>query len=130
MSLPIAAFTLMTLIHGWGLSGGQATNAVAAGRFIVEPPTLICLGFEWEIAGDENRNASVAVEYRRPGDGAWKHAMPLLRMGGEKPGQLFDVDRFGEVMIEARFLSFAAIALLAPAGLRDEDGLGKMRVFS
>ena len=84
MSLPIAAFTLITLMHGWGASGGQATNAVTAGRFIVEPPTLICLGFEWEIAGDENRDASVAVEYRRAGDGAWKHAMPLLRMGGEK----------------------------------------------
>jgi hypothetical protein len=26
-------------------------------EFITEPPTLISLGFEWEIEGDDNRNA-------------------------------------------------------------------------
>jgi hypothetical protein len=64
--------------------GFAADNAVHAGRFVVEPPTLICLGFEWEISGDENRNATVDVAYRVAGEGAWKEAMPLLRMGGEQ----------------------------------------------
>ena len=62
----------------------RAENGVRAGQFVIEPPTLICLGFEWEISGDDNRNATVAVEYRRPGENAWKAALPLLRMGGEK----------------------------------------------
>ena len=62
----------------------RADNAVLPGRFVVEPPTLICLGFEWDIAGDDNRNATVAVSYRRSGERAWTEAMPLLRMGGEK----------------------------------------------
>ena len=61
-----------------------AGNETHAGRFIVEPPTLICLGFEWEISGDENRNATVDVTYRRSGEAAWKQALPLLRMGGER----------------------------------------------
>ena len=43
----------------------QSFDAVKAGELVVEPPTLICLGFEWEIAGDQNRNATVAVAYRR-----------------------------------------------------------------
>ena len=81
MSLPITFFTVMTLTAGFDV---QASNAVTAERFIVEPPTLICLGFEWEISGDANRNASVTVEYRRPGEAAWRQGMPLLRMGGEK----------------------------------------------
>jgi hypothetical protein len=39
----------------------RAEDAVQAGEFIVEPPTLICLGFEWKITGDDNRNASVEM---------------------------------------------------------------------
>ena len=62
----------------------RAEDAVRAGRFVVEPPTLICLGFEWEIAGDDNRNASVAVAYRASGQSEWREAMPLFRMGGER----------------------------------------------
>lgn len=61
-----------------------AADSVAPGRFVVERPTLICLGFEWRIAGDENRNASVAVSYRKSGEGEWKQALPLLRLGGER----------------------------------------------
>ena len=42
------------------------------------------LGFEWTIAGDANRNASVAVEFRRAGESEWRQALPLLRLGGER----------------------------------------------
>jgi hypothetical protein len=62
----------------------RADNATKAGNLIVEPPTLICLGFEWEITGDENRNATVDVTYRRSGQTPWLEGMPLLRMGGER----------------------------------------------
>jgi hypothetical protein len=61
-----------------------AENGVRAGGLIVEPPTLINLGFEWEIDGDANRNATVEVRYRRAGAAGWKDALPLLRIGGER----------------------------------------------
>jgi hypothetical protein len=61
-----------------------AADAVTAGRFIVERPTLICLGFQWEISGDNNRNATVGVSYRKAGAAEWKEGMPLLRLGGER----------------------------------------------
>ncbi len=60
------------------------TNSTRAGRFTVEHPTLLNLGFEWEIEGDANRNARVDVEYRKVGDAAWRKAMPLVRIGGER----------------------------------------------
>ena len=68
-------------------------NAVAAGELLVEPPTLINLGFEWSIEGDDNRNASVDVSYRRQGETAWSPALPLLRLQGERiyVGNQFDV---------------------------------------
>ncbi|MBI1357872.1 MAG: hypothetical protein GC160_26340 [Acidobacteria bacterium] len=61
-----------------------AQNATQAGRFTVEHPTLLNLGFEWEISGDANRNAQVSVEFRKVGETAWRKALPLVRIGGER----------------------------------------------
>ena len=61
-----------------------AQNGTRAGRFVVEHPTLLNLGFEWFIEGDANRNATVAVQFRAAGTEAWREALPLLRIGGEK----------------------------------------------
>src|SRR5437764_12519572 len=60
-----------------------AADKVTSGAFYTEPPTLISLGFEWQIEGDDNRNASVAVSYRKKGDQTWKQGLPLLRIGNE-----------------------------------------------
>ena len=48
-----------------------AADKSTAGEFITEPATLISLGFEWRIAGDDNRNARVEVSYRKQGEQAW-----------------------------------------------------------
>jgi len=61
---------------------------------VIDPPTLINLGFEWLIEGDDNRNATVEVSYRRSGDLNWRQALPLLRLQGERIFQregVFDV---------------------------------------
>ena len=62
----------------------HGADGVTAGRFVVERPTLIALGFEWRIDGDDNRNAAVEVSYRKAGDSNWNDALPLLRLGAEK----------------------------------------------
>ncbi len=64
-----------------------AAVAVTPGELVIDPPTLINLGFEWLIDGDANRNASVAVSYRRIGDDAWKTGLPLLRLQHERVTQ-------------------------------------------
>jgi hypothetical protein len=46
----------------------QNSNSVSPGEFLIDPPTLINLGFEWFIEGEANHNASVDVSYRRKGD--------------------------------------------------------------
>ena len=73
--LPLAAFAQAPLPFAYQIQPGD---------LIVEPPTLHCAGFEWPIAGDENRNARVEVHYRKLGQKAWNEALPLLRIGGEK----------------------------------------------
>jgi len=65
----------------------NAQDKARAGRLIAEPPTLICLGFEWYLEGDDNRNAIASVEYRKKGETPWSAGPPLLRIGGEKAGE-------------------------------------------
>ena len=66
-----------------GANRGGA-NAVTPGELVVEPATLINLGFEWWIEGDDNRNASVAVSFRERGETEWRAALPLLRLHRER----------------------------------------------
>src|SRR5262245_51481555 len=60
---------------------------VTPGELVVDPPTLINLGFEWLIDGDGNRNASVDVFYRKVGETSWKRGMPLVRLQHERVTQ-------------------------------------------
>jgi hypothetical protein len=83
----------------WFGLAGMADAAGAAvktkpGELVIDPPTLINLGFEWPIEGDDNRDATVEVAYRRTGESQWKPALPLLRLQGERIFQtegVFDV---------------------------------------
>ena len=61
-----------------------AADRTTVKEFITEPPTLLSLGFEWRIDGDDNRNAAVAVSYRKKGEQTWKEGLPLLRIGNER----------------------------------------------
>src|SRR6202521_5464392 len=75
-------------------SAAAAENKTRPGEFVIDPPTLINLGFEWLIEGDDNRNAKVEVSYRRQGETQWKQGLPLLRLQGERIYQnqgVFDV---------------------------------------
>jgi hypothetical protein len=58
---------------------------VTPGELVIDHPTLINLGFEWIIDGDANRNASVAVSFRKQGETAWREGMPLARLHGNRP---------------------------------------------
>jgi hypothetical protein len=116
-----AASTLARVAALWVLLFSWALPAIAAdkttpGEFITEPATLVSLGFEWMIAGDDNRNATVAVTYRRRGEQMWRQGLPLLRIGNERinenalqyvtpngfAGSIFDLEPATEY--EARFV--------------------------
>jgi hypothetical protein len=77
------AFLVGSCLHA-SAATATAANTTRPGEFVVEPPTLINLGFEWFIDGDDNRNATVAVSYRKVGETRWLTALPLLRLQGER----------------------------------------------
>jgi len=57
------------------------SNGVTTGELIIDPPTLINLGFEWLIDGDDSRNATVEVSYRKQGDGPRSLRRPSISTG-------------------------------------------------
>src|SRR5216683_8032069 len=86
------SFVVLFLLSSAGAADNG--NKVKPGEFIIDHPTLINLGFEWLIEGDDNRNAQVEVSYRRQGETQWKLGLPLLRLHGERIYQnqgVFDV---------------------------------------
>jgi len=99
-------------------------NGVTAGDFLIDPPTLINLGFEWFIQGDENRNAAVAVSYRKKGDTTWKNALPLLRLKGERVYQASQVDVIAPNMFAGSILDLEPdTAYEAQFVMSDPDGI-------
>jgi len=53
------------------------------GAVQLDRPTLIALGVQWFVAGDENFNATVTVRYRQVGAMTWNNALPLMRVHPE-----------------------------------------------
>src|SRR5438105_2915105 len=82
--LPAALLLLVCLSHSSRTIAQTGANRVTAGEFVVDPPTLINLGFEWLIDGDDNRNATVEVRFRKVGDSMWRPALSLLRLQHEE----------------------------------------------
>jgi len=103
------------------------SNAVVAGELFVEPPTLINLGFEWWIEGDDNRNAAVAVSFRERGGSEWRPGLPLLRLHGERIYSESRVDVVAPNMFAGSLLDLtpdteyeARFVLTDPDGVRGE----------
>jgi hypothetical protein len=79
-----AVLLLVLVLVATGAGTATAADRATAREFISEPPTLLSLGFEWHIDGDDNRNAAVAVSYRKKGERPWREGPPLLRIGNER----------------------------------------------
>jgi hypothetical protein len=56
--------------------GGASPDAIVAGELLIEPPTLINLGFEWFVQADANRNAVVTVSFRTCSPAASSTSIP------------------------------------------------------
>jgi hypothetical protein len=78
-----ALIALFVAVVGYAQTN-KTQNGTTPGEFVAELPTLVSLGFEWRITGDDNRNAQVNVSYRKPGEAQWRPALPMLRLRHEQ----------------------------------------------
>src|SRR5262245_52700345 len=119
----LALVALAAAQAGVGAAPASDVDAVAAGELWVEPPTLISLGFEWTVEGDANRNAAVAVSYRRAGDAQWREGLPLLRLHGERTVYAHTLDYTAPNMFAGSLLDLAEnTAYEVRFKLTDPDG--------
>jgi hypothetical protein len=77
------------------LEAAFAENAAVPGQLVVQEPTLICLGFEWQIQGDDNENCRVEVAYREAGSENWREALPLFRVENKPYNNFSPPDKDG-----------------------------------
>ena len=80
-----------------GFEPGPRMDGIVPKRFIVDPPTLENLGFRWYVEGDSNRNASVAVAFRKKGQAQWQQALPMLRVHHEVSNRRYGPYRTGNL---------------------------------
>ena len=109
-----------------GGGGGQQIDArtALAGELLIEPPTLINLGFEWFVDGDDNRNAAVAVSYRKAGETSWNEGLPLLRLNGERIYSEYRIDVVSPNMFAGSVLDLVPdTAYEVRLTLTDPDGV-------
>ena len=104
-------------------------NRLTLGEFVVDPPTLINLGFEWLIEGDDNRNAAVEVSYRTVGEARWRAALPLLRLQGEHINNGLQLDVIAPNMFAGSVLDLEPdTAYDVRFSVSDPDGVVGQRV--
>jgi hypothetical protein len=76
----IAVLTAAVLAWLAGATAARCADATTPGEVTTPHPTLINLGVEWRIDGDDNLNGVVTVRYRAAGETTWREAMPLRRV--------------------------------------------------
>ncbi|MGE0387679.1 MAG: hypothetical protein AB7Q97_23385 [Gammaproteobacteria bacterium] len=64
-------------VPGAGLAAGGDRST--PGEILIEPSTPSAVAVRWPVHGDANGNASIAVQWRAAGEGAWRAGWPLFR---------------------------------------------------
>ena len=76
--------TGIALLFAFALARSAAADDVLhVGAANLDRPTLITLGVQLLVTGDDDHDAQVAVRYRAAGDPGWRDAMPLARVHPE-----------------------------------------------
>jgi MYXO-CTERM domain-containing protein len=61
----------------------RADDVLHPGTAALDPPTLVALGAQLLVTGDDNFNARVTLRYRVAGTAVWRDALPLFRVHPE-----------------------------------------------
>lgn len=113
-------------------AGVRAENAAKPhGDPQLDAPTLLSLGAWWIVEGDDNKNATVACEYRKAGETGWRKGPPLFRVakGAHKGFEKQHNERTKTVVPDNAWLFAGSLLLLQPdteyewkLTLKDPDG--------
>src|SRR3977135_1410847 len=83
LGTPVRTALAAVVFGGFSTVSALADNVVHPGSPTLDRPTLTALGVQFPIAGDDNFNAQVAVQYRVTATTAWLTALPVSRVHPE-----------------------------------------------
>ncbi len=90
-------------------------SAAAPGKLTVEPPTLHCAGFHWEVSGAGDKTTA-QIRFRKVGQGEWQKGMDFMQIDLEKKtylaGSIFGLQPGTEYE--------AQLTLVDPAGVEGD----------
>jgi hypothetical protein len=84
-----------------------AGPGITPGELIIDPPTLICAGFQWHFSGDDDGDATCAIEFRKAGTDQWRDGMRLLRVAEAKPRNWREGDWYQRPMFSGSIIDLA-----------------------
>jgi hypothetical protein len=90
---------LLTLIS---CSALKADNVLHPGTPTLDRPTLTALGVQLLVSGDDNFNATVALQYRVAGTQTWQTGLPLFRVHPETVAGYTVAPQFGGSIFDLR----------------------------
>jgi len=125
--LAAAAIFAASLSAGALAEGSDRADANAGPQ--LDRPTLHSLGIYWVIGGDDDRDASIRLDYREAGTSAWRAGAPLVRV--ERGAHLMG-SRGSRIAVADGWLFAGSVLLLRPGTsyelrltLDDPDGSGR-----
>lgn len=131
LNLLLLSGILMAFAHP--LRAENASSPI--GEPVLEPPTLHCLGAYWMIKGDDNKNAEIAMSFRKNGAAEWTKSLPMFRVekgapegemmaAGDKRGRktLLQIPRDGWLFAGSIVLLEPDTAYELKLSLSDSDG--------
>ena len=77
------AALLLAAAIAFAAAGVRADDVLHPGTVGVDRPTVVTLGVQLLVTGDDDHDARVAVRYRPLGTTAWQSAMDLFRVHPE-----------------------------------------------
>ncbi len=72
--------TMLGLAAVFIAESALAGNNLAVVGTTIDPPTLITLGVQVLVSGDDNRDSHIDVRYRKQGASAWRVGLPLFHV--------------------------------------------------
>jgi hypothetical protein len=95
-------FTYALSLSLLSCSALYADNLLHPGTPILDRPTLTTLGVQLPLTGDDNFNATVAVQYRVSGTATWQTGLPLFRVHPETVAGYTVAPQFGGSIFDLR----------------------------
>ncbi|HZR81838.1 MAG TPA: hypothetical protein VFD92_12130 [Candidatus Binatia bacterium] len=81
--MPALAVAALAAILGSRATPALADDVLHVGAVQLDRPTLVALGVQLFVTGDDDHDAQVTVRFRAQGDATWRTGLPLFRVRPE-----------------------------------------------